>query len=184
MNDCGIFCNNQHGYLVGKSTQTAIFQFTQAILEHLEGGNMALGIFLDLSKAFDCLDRNILFKKLNLYGIRGSALRWIESYLNNRTQRVIIYKTGNMYKSKIAQSTVGVPQGSILAPYLFIIYVNDINYEINTNSFNLTQYADDTNLLVGASTIPEMRQKADICFILVNNWFQKNKLHKNKHYTF
>lgn len=184
MNDCNVFSDNQHGYLGKKSTQTAIFQFTHAILKHLEEGDMALGIFLDLSKAFDCLDRSILLQKLNLYGIRGRAFEWIESYLNNRTQRVTICRNGNIYKSEIAQNSVGVPQGSILAPYLFIIYLNDINYyEMSSNDFNLTQYADDTNLLVGASSIPEIRQNGNIFFVLVNDWFEQNKLQLNKDKT-
>lgn len=88
--------DRQHAYLEGRSTTTAIFQFTRAILEHLEGKDLALGIFLDLSKAYDCIDHRMfamLLKKAEGYGIGGNAIRWLQSYLSNRTQRVVIDKS-------------------------------------------------------------------------------------------
>ena len=84
-----LFNKIQHGYLRGKSTQTAVFKFTSAILETLENGEIPLGLFLDLSKAYDTRNHDILTKKLNLYGVRGSALKWIKSYLSDREQRVV-----------------------------------------------------------------------------------------------
>lgn len=183
LTECKILSGNQHGYIEKRSTQTAIFQFTRAILGHLENGDMALGIFLDLSKAFDCLDRNILLKKLEIYGIRGRALGWFRSYLSNRTQRVIINKNGISYKSKIAKNTVGVPQGSILGPVLFIVFMNDINNECLIQNSSLTEYADDTSLLVGGKTIPNLVESATTLFSSAEGWFAKNKLCLNKEKT-
>ena len=183
MTECGAFSKNQHGFLATRSTQTAIFQFTHAILRHLEEGNMALGMLLDLSKAFDCLDRRMLLKKLSLYGIKGRAHDWFRSYLSNRTQRVVINKDGIDHKSEISQSTVGVPQGSILGPVLFVIFMNDINLEINHTNFNITQYADDTNLLVKGLNINEISDNASNIFHLADSWFQNNKLCLNKEKT-
>ena len=77
MNDCNLINKNQHGFIRGKGTQTAIYQFVQAVVDYLEKGEAALGLFLDLSKAYDCLDRDILLKKLENYGIRGQVLNWL-----------------------------------------------------------------------------------------------------------
>lgn len=92
MVDCKLFRNNQHAYLKNKSTQTAIFDFLSRITEALEGGHLVLGMFLDLSKAYDCLDYNILLEKMESYGIQGIALKWFESHLENRLQRTSIMK--------------------------------------------------------------------------------------------
>lgn len=176
LKDCEILSENQHGYMKGRSTHTAIFQFTRAILRDLEEGNLALGIFLDLSKAFDSLDRDLLLNKMEMYGIRGTALEWLVSYLNNRTQRVVINKNGILYKSKIMQNTVGVPQGSILGPVLFIIFMNDINIECSDVDYKLTEYADDTNLLVTGPNLCKLVEKTSDLFPETENWFKKNKL--------
>ena len=82
----------QHGFIRGRSTHTAIFQFTKQILESLEDGTVPLGLFLDLSKAYDTLNHEILLRKLELYGIRGTALKWIASYLSKRSQKVTVGK--------------------------------------------------------------------------------------------
>lgn len=140
---------------------------------------MAMGVFLDLSKAYDCLDRGILLKKLNLYGIRENALKWFDSYLSQRTQRVIVRKGNISSKSEIMQNTVGIPQGSILGPILFIIFVNDLNFEINHPYCHITTYADDTNLLAGGEQIDDVVDSFKTC----KCWFEKNKLLLNKDKT-
>lgn len=84
-NSCDLFSQHQHGFLKGRSTQTAIFAFLTNILEHFENGKIALGMLLDLTKAYDCLDRDLLIRKLE-YGVRGNVVNWFKSYINNRRQ--------------------------------------------------------------------------------------------------
>ena len=102
----------------GRSTQTAVFKFTQDILEALENGEIPLGLFLDLSKAYDTLNHHILFKKLDLYGIRGVTLKWIESYISGREQKVVIGKGTSKTLSKTKNVITGIPQGSVIGFYL------------------------------------------------------------------
>ena len=180
LNKCNILNKHQHGYLPGKSTQTAIFQFTTAILKHLENNNLSLGICLDLSKAYDCIDRDLLVKKLNLYGIRGNALKLFESYLSNRTQRVKMHKNKKSYISNTQVNPVGIAQGSIAGPILFIIYVNDLNFIADNKNELVTCYADDTNLLVQGKNLTELTNNGEYLFTKANEWFLKNKLILNK----
>ena len=100
---------------------------------------------MDLSKAFDTLDHNILLKKLRYYGIEGTSLKWFTSYLNQRSQYVEL--NGSQSDRKIILT--GVPQGSILGPLLFLMYMNDI--PLTTDHFSYVMYADDTTLLTAIS---------------------------------
>ena len=101
------------------STQQAILELTDRILLDLDVGNTPLGIFLDLSKAFDTLNHPILISKLKYYGLQGNTLKWFCNYLQDRRQYVEI----NDKKSNIISTNIGVPQGSILGPLLFNIYI-------------------------------------------------------------
>jgi retron-type reverse transcriptase len=108
---------------------------------------------MDYSKAFDVLEHPILLRKLSHYGIQGTTLKWFESYLSNRHQFVTV----NGIDSDEEQIQYGVPQGSILGPLLFIIYINDLPCISNLDKFIL--YADDANIIVTGNTIEEVNMK-------------------------
>ena len=112
-------------------------------------------IFIDLQKAFDTVDHDILIQKLNHYGIRGVANNWFSSYLQNRSQYVSI----NGFNSKLEHIHCGVPQGSILGPLLFLIYINDLNCAIRYCSVH--HFADDTNLLNYNNSVKRMNKQVN-----------------------
>lgn len=178
MNEHNIFSKFQHGYLKGKSTNTAIYQFINAILNHLENKHLALGLFIDLSKAFDCVNHELLLLKLDKYGIRGRANEWIRSFLTNRKQQVSVDKS---IKSDIKIVNTGIAQGSIAGPILFIVFINDLPSSLDCCL--TTNYVDDTNILVGRKNIPEVLEKAETIFINAKRWFDMNKLKINESKT-
>ena len=135
-----LFYKSQYGYRKGHSTELAALELADRISQYLDNGEIPIAIFLDLSKAFDTLDHKILLSKLKYYGIHGTALQWFESYLSNRSQYVVYEET----KSKQSPLLTGVPQGSVLGPLLFLIYMNDI-YKAS-EKFNSVLFADDTTL--------------------------------------
>ena len=184
MTESKLLNESQHGFIMGRSTHTAIFQFVDHIIGFLEDGNIPLGLFLDLSKAYDTLNHDILIKKLELYGIRGAALRWMVSYLSGRYQQIAIGKGNNRAWSKKSEIKIGIPQGSVIGPLLFIIYTNNISeIQLKQRGSTITSYADDTNLLVNASTITTAIYKANSLMMEADNWFSKNKLVLNSSKT-
>ena len=118
-----LYCK-QFGFQKGHSPEHAILQLVEQINQSFEKNKFTLGVFVDLSKAFDTVDHQILMKKLEYYGIAGNNLRWFENYLKNR-QQFISFENNSTKKVTI---TCGVPQGSILGPLLFLLYVNNLHH--------------------------------------------------------
>ena len=131
------------------------------------------GIFLDLSKAFDTVNHEILLHKLDHYGIRGPAHKLIKSYLTNRKQFV---KIGE-YKSELRNITCGVPQGSVLGPLLFILYINDLHRACSSG--NIRIFADDTNVFFKCKNEKEITEKGSQIMTQLQSWFSANKLTLN-----
>ena len=169
--------NLQFGFREKHSTNHALFSITEKIREALDNNNFACGIFIDLQKAFDTVDHNILLQKLNHYGIRGIANNWFNSYLSNRSQFVSI----NGFQSKTKNISIGVPQGSVLGPLLFLIYINDLNVAINYAIVH--HFADDTNLLITGKSLKTIKKHTNIDLKLLCNWLKANKISLNSSKT-
>lgn len=163
----------QHGFRAKHSTETAVLQFTKHAYNLLEQKKHTVGVFIDLSKAFDSLHHKILLDKLKHYGVRGIPLDLLRNYLSNRTQRVVC----NDKYSDLKNLQYGVPQGSILGPLLFLVYINDITNA--SAEFHYTIYADDTNLLMGDSDIGVLHRKLTAELEAVNRWVKANRLKLN-----
>ena len=141
-----ILFSNQFGFRKNNSTSLALIQITERIKESIDKGKHGCGIFIDLRKAFDTVNHAILLTKMEHYGIRGLALDWFKSYLTNRKQYVYI----NGESSQLKDVTCGVPQGSVLGPLLFLIYINDLPNISKDLQFFL--FADDTNIYYEAES--------------------------------
>lgn len=165
--------DNQYGFRPNRSTVDAVTKLLTDINSSLNNNNMSLSVFLDLSKAFDTIDHNILLNKLNFYGIRGIAYDWFRDYLTNRRQ----YVEYRGARSTTQNITCGVPQGSVLGPLLFIIYTNDLPDAL-THAKSIL-FADDTTLYISDNNLnrlyTEMNEELDV----LTDWFKANKLSLN-----
>ena len=146
LNNNNIIYNLQFGFRQQYSTSHALINITENIRKALDDGNIGCGVFVDLQKAFDTVDHQILLAKLNHYGIRGVSNDWFKSYLSNRHQYVSI----NGYESGLAAINCEVPLGSVLGPLLFLLYINDLNQAIK---FCKVHHSDNTNLLCFCDSI-------------------------------
>ena len=168
-----ILSDSQFGFREKHSTSHAILQLLDKISNSIDDSSHTLGIFLDLSKAFDTVNHKILLSKLAHYGIRGIALEWFRSYLTKRHQFVSI----NGCVSSLAEISHGVPQGSILGPLLFSIYINDFDKSSNLLSFIL--FADDSNLFYTHSNLNVLFDTVNSELNNISSWIRANKLSLN-----
>lgn len=168
-----ILYSKQYGFRQNHSTEMALIELVDQISQSNDDKQFTIGIFIDLSKAFDTINHELLLKKLNYYGIRGLPLKWFANYLTNRKQ----YLSFNTTESTMETIVCGVPQGSILGPLLFILYINDL-----ANTSNLLQFiifADDTNIFYTDKNFRTMLEITNKELEKVSLWFKINKLSLN-----
>ena len=169
----GLIHQTQHGFQKGHSTYMALIDMEDRITKAIDANEFAVGIFIDLAKAFDTVDHTLLLKKLDNLGIRGPILKWFHSYLQERTQMVLC----NDVLSEGREIMFGVPQGSNVSPLLFLIYINDLA-NISKNLYFIL-FADDTNIFFAHHSWEILLQRLNNELTLVNNWFLANRLTLN-----
>ena len=170
LNKNDILFNRQFGFREKHSTLLALCDFLFNLNEAYENKEKLLGLFLDFKKAFDSINHEILFYKLCFYGIRGVALQLFKSYLENRKQ----FTAFNSHNSDMQSITCGVPQGSILGPILFVIYIND--FPCSSSILQFLMFADDTNIFLKHRDIDRSKELMNTELMKVHNWFLANKL--------
>ena len=165
-----IIYTNQFGFRSNHSTNHALINVLDKLYKGLDKGEMAIGVYLDVEKAFDCINHSILLDKLQYNGIRGVAWKWLSNYPQDRKQYVSV----NNYNSVISPISCGVPQGSVLGPLLFLLYINDIQFVDTRIVLNL--FADDTCLFVFDKDPESLFLKSNMSLDSINKWFTANKL--------
>ena len=168
-----LLSNHQYGFRSKRSTVMAVTELVEAISTSIDNREYTVGVFIDLKKAFDTIDHAILIKKMDRYGIRGVANKWLASYLQNRTQYVHV----DGIDSDPLCITHGVPQGSVLGPKLFIMYINDIGEVLTMLKHVL--FADDTSLHSSGRDLGQLLNTVEDELKLLKKWFDANKLSLN-----
>ena len=168
-----ILSENQSGFRRSHSTETAALEVKEQILNRMSEGKFVGAVLIDLKKAFDTVDHKILLKKLFSYGFRDMSFEWLESYLSNRFQ---VTKVNECISDMRAEEAFGVPQGSVLGPLFFLLYINDINTALTCN-FHL--YADDTILIHSSDCPNELKKKLEAELVNLSKWLDLNKLTLN-----
>jgi hypothetical protein len=171
--DQQVITDTQFGFRKGYSTEQALAFTVEKITGELDGGNCVVGLFLDLKKAFDTVHHEILLQKMSHYGVRGEALSLLRNYLANRTQSALV----NGYKSAFQSSHFGVPQGSILGPLFFLIYINDLVNSL-THTFPIL-YADDTNIFMSGNSLESLTDTFNDDLESLSEWLKSNRLSLN-----
>ena len=168
LNDC------QFGFRKDSSPELALSLLVERITRALDAKENAVGLFIDLSKAFDTVNFKILLQKLEIYGIRGTPLKWVNNYLTDRKQFVRYNNSDSEYRD----IKCGVPQGSILGPLFFLVYINDLLHINNTMQF--VMFADDTTIVMTDKNVNTLQQKINSEMENVSEWFKANQLSLNK----
>ena len=172
-----LLSDSQYGFRQNRSTSHALIDLIEEISNCIENKKFVVGIFIDLQKAFDTIDHNILLDKLENYGIRGITKQWLRSYLTGRMQCVQIGRS----RSEFSPIKCGVPQGSILGPTLFIMYINDIVKSSKIMKFVL--FADDTNIIISGQNREQLLKQITNEMNKLKRWFNVNKLSLNLNKT-
>lgn len=174
---CSILCKNQYGFRRELSTVDAIIECSEFICANIEQHKHVISVFIDYSKAFDTINHEILLDKLELYGIRDVALSLFRSYLSGRRQCVRVGESLSGYN----HLTVGVPQGSVLGPILFITYIND--FPKVSPALNSVLFADDTTVSAAHLNFVDLCNFVNVELVKINEWSKANKLFLNSSKT-
>ena len=173
LNNNNIIYNLQFGFRKHYSTSHALINITENIRKTLDDRNIGYGVLVDFQKAFDTVDHQILLAKLNHYGIHGASNDWFKSYLSNCNHYVSI----NGFDSGLTSINCGVPQGCVLGPLLFLLYINDLNQAIKFCKVH--HFADDTNLLHLSNSIKKLNKLVNTDLKHLVNWLNANKVSLN-----
>ena len=173
LDENNILYDKQYGFRKNNSTIFSLIEITEKIKESIDNNKFGCGIFIDLRKAFDTVNHKILIKKLEHYGVRGSALNWFSSYLNERSQYVFL----NGETSDRKSITCGVPQGSVLGPLMFLVYINDLPNISKILDFYL--FADDTNIYYEDDSLQNLEKKVNKELHSLYLWLSVNRLSLN-----
>ena len=169
----GLLSDQQSGFRSLHSTVTALLEVTNDWAYNIDKGSVNAVVFLDLKKAFDTVDHHILLSKLYEYGVRGTSYHWFRSYLDNRKQKCFV--NGSLSNSQ--SLTCGIPQGTILGPLLFLIYINDLPNCLSISKPRM--YADDTHLTFASNCVDTINEVLNRDLAKVNEWLIANKLTLN-----
>ena len=173
LNENNLIYDLQYGFRKKFSTNHALISIVEQIRVNLDKKKYTCGVFVDLEKAFDTVNHKILLTKLNHYGINGISNSWLTSYLSDRTQSVSL----DGEKSDILKISCGVPQGSILGPLLFLIYINDMHCALKESTVH--HFADDTNLLYSHKDPDHIKKVMNKELKALYEWLCANRLSLN-----
>ena len=166
-----IFYKYQFGFRKNHATTNALTEVTDYTYKSLDEGNYVLGVYIDLKKAFDTVQHNILLSKIQHYEIHGTAFEWFKSYLTKRKQYVI---TDGVQSDISELCEYGVPQGSVLGPMLFLLFINDINKSLENIIVKL--FADDKNCFISGNDFNKLERLSEVELNKLQKWINANKL--------
>ena len=173
INEQNIICRHQFGFRSGLCTSDAIVEYLDHVYDAINNNKKCVTIFLDFSRAFDTVNIDVLLGKLDHYGIRGMAKQWFSSYLVDRPRYVSIGGA----KSDLIEYNIGVPQGSVLGPVLFTIYINDMYNACK--QLQLIHYADDTTAFISGKNMSDLVNTINLELDCISQWLQSNRLTLN-----
>ena len=174
-----LLSTHQSGFRSLHSTVTSLLEATDDWAFNIDQGNVNAVVFLDLKKASDTVDHNILISKLSAYGIRGTSIEWFKSYLSERNQKCFLIINGSLSSNRVLPC--GIPQRTILGPFLFFLYISDLPNCLMHSQAQI--YADDTHLTLAGNSFDSIELNLNEDLASVSEWLTANKLTLNKSKT-